>query len=150
MDLLLVHILPQTSFGASQLVISILAILVLSKVLLRPPSCCRGGQQLAQHFCTCVLRSTAGRLLSWTHGSQVVEPVWGSKEYIKYLVLVNTASGVSTFFVIYLAYAIDRNNEGNLLCVLCSLTTVCNPCMSLAVCSVHVEMCEQGRVAQLC
>ena len=48
---------------------------------------------------------------------QVVEPVWGSKEYIKYLVLVNTASGVSTFFVIYLAYAIDRNNEGNLLCV---------------------------------
>ncbi len=47
---------------------------------------------------------------------QVVEPVWGSKEYIKYLVLVNTASGVSTFFVIYLAYAMDRNNEGNLLC----------------------------------
>ena len=49
-------------------------------------------------------------------GVQVVEPVWGSKEYIKYLVLVNTASGVSTFFVIYLAYAMDRNNEGNLLC----------------------------------
>ena len=44
--------------------------------------------------------------------------MWGSKEYIKYLVLVNTASGVSTFFVIYLAYAMDRNNEGNLLCAL--------------------------------
>ena len=47
--------------------------------------------------------------------SKVIEPNWGSKEYIKYLALVNLGSGVGTFVLVYIAYALDRNNEGNLL-----------------------------------
>lgn len=47
--------------------------------------------------------------------SRVIEPTWGSKEYIKYLALVNLGSGVGTLVVVYIAYALDRNNEGNLL-----------------------------------
>lgn len=47
--------------------------------------------------------------------SKVIEPNWGSKEYIKYLALVNVGSGVGTFVLVYIAYALDRNNEGNLL-----------------------------------
>ena len=78
---------------------------------------CTATQKVASHTCSCHPSATADLSVHLAQPCvQVVEPVWGSKEYIKYLVLVNTASGVSTFFVIYLAYAMDRNNEGNLLC----------------------------------
>ena len=48
--------------------------------------------------------------------SRVIEPTWGSKEYIKYLTVVNLGTGTGTLVAVYLAYALDRNNEGNLLC----------------------------------
>lgn len=60
-----------------------------------------------------VLLSTAGILLL----ARIVEPVWGSKEFLIFVSVVNVGSGVSTLVLIYLLYAFTRLSEhsGDLL-----------------------------------
>jgi Eukaryotic integral membrane protein (DUF1751) len=47
--------------------------------------------------------------------AKVIEPIWGSKEFLKFIGIVNVGAGMSTFIIVVVAYALDRNVEGKLL-----------------------------------
>lgn len=65
---------------------------------------------LEQHILTLAVSVAALLALS-----RVIEPVYGSYEYLKFLAMVDTAAGLGAFITVYIAYALDRNEEGNLL-----------------------------------
>jgi len=58
--------------------------------------------------------------------AKVLEPIWGSKEFLKFILLVNTAVGLSTLSLLYLLYVCGVDPKGNLLYVSCS----CERCLS--------------------
>lgn len=47
--------------------------------------------------------------------SKHIEPVYGSKPYLKFLAIVLSCSGLCAFISVYLAYALDRNESSKLL-----------------------------------
>ena len=57
--------------------------------------------------------SIAGILLL----ARIVEPVWGSKEFLLFVSVVNAGTGLATLALLYLLYAINHNSEhsGDLL-----------------------------------
>ena len=48
--------------------------------------------------------------------AKVLEPAWGSKEFIKFILLVDTAAGVATLSLLYVLYVCGVDPKGNLLC----------------------------------
>mmetsp|Transcript_17123 Transcript_17123/g.51251 ORF Transcript_17123/g.51251 Transcript_17123/m.51251 type:complete len:342 (+) Transcript_17123:220-1245(+) len=65
---------------------------------------------LEEHLYTLVASVLALLLMS-----RVIEPVYGSKAYLKFLGIVLSFSGLSAFVSVYIAYALDRNESSNLL-----------------------------------
>ncbi|KAK9829700.1 hypothetical protein WJX72_007428 [[Myrmecia] bisecta] len=49
--------------------------------------------------------------------AKVVEPVWGSKEFLKFIAVVNVSTGLATLIVVYCIYALDQysDNAGAIL-----------------------------------
>jgi len=48
--------------------------------------------------------------------AKVLEPAWGSKEFIKFILLVDTAAGMATLSLLYVLYVCGVDPKGNLLC----------------------------------
>ena len=44
--------------------------------------------------------------------AKVLEPAWGSKEFIKFILLVDTAAGVATLSLLYVLYVCGVDPKG--------------------------------------
>jgi hypothetical protein len=49
--------------------------------------------------------------------ARLIEPVWGSMEFLKFIAAVNTATGASTLVLLYIVFALTQYSEhsGDLL-----------------------------------
>ena len=67
--------------------------------------------------CLQLVLGVAGVLLL----AKVLEPVWGSKDFLKFVLLVDTAVGAATLSLVYLLYVCGVDPKGNILCAACLL-----------------------------
>ena len=49
--------------------------------------------------------------------AKAIEPLWGSKEFLKFLAVVNAATGICTLVLVYLMFTLTQYSEhsGDLL-----------------------------------
>jgi hypothetical protein len=44
--------------------------------------------------------------------ARIIEPIWGSKEFLKFLGIVNLGSGLAALAVLYVCFVINSFKEG--------------------------------------
>lgn len=43
--------------------------------------------------------------------AKAIEPLWGSKEFLKFLAAINTVTGVCTLILVYLVFTLTQYSE---------------------------------------
>ncbi len=41
--------------------------------------------------------------------AKVIEPIWGSRDFVKFVAIVNVCTGFSTFVLLYICYAVTMD-----------------------------------------